>query len=72
MFSLEKRRIQGELTVAFQYSDGAYEKGEERVLFFVWLLVLPGPVMTKRGTMVLKLKGGRFRLLKGWQGADTG
>ena len=29
LFSLEKRRVQGELTVAFQYSKGAYKQEGE-------------------------------------------
>ena len=31
MFSLGKRRLQGDLTVAFQYLKGAYEQERERL-----------------------------------------
>ena len=34
MFSLEKRRLQGELTAAFQYLKGSYKKDGEQL--FTW------------------------------------
>ena len=54
VFSLEKRRLQGDFIVAFQYLKGAYRKVEE------------GPFIRecrdrKRGNG-FKLKEGRFRL----------
>jgi len=31
MFSLEKRRLQGNLTVAFEYLEGAYKKDGDKI-----------------------------------------
>ena len=54
MFSLEKRRLRGDLTAAFQYLKGAYRKAEERLFIRAcsdWM----------RGNG-FKLEEGRFRL----------
>ncbi|KAK4809225.1 hypothetical protein QYF61_012878 [Mycteria americana] len=50
LFSLERRRLEGDLTAAFQYVKGAYKKDDN---------FLPGPVVTGNS---FKLKEGRFRL----------
>ena len=44
-FSLEKRRVHGQLILAFQYIKGAYKRDRERLL--------PGPVAIGQGVMVL-------------------
>jgi len=53
-FSLEKRRLQGDLTAAFQYLISAYKKAEEGLL-------TRACGDRKRGN-VIKVKEGRFRL----------
>lgn len=45
MFGLEEGGLYGDLTVAFQYIKGAYEKMQRNLLL--------GPVMTGQGAMVL-------------------
>jgi len=54
MLSLEKRRFQGDLTVAFQYLKQAYKKAGVELLIMVC-----GDRTSSNG---LKLKEGRFRL----------
>jgi len=54
LFSLEKRRLQGHLTAAFQYLKGAYKKAGEGLFKRTWS-------DRTRGNG-LKLKEGRFRL----------
>jgi len=55
LFSLEKRRLQGDLPVAFQYLKGAYKQEEEDQLF----TRSDGDKTKENG---FKLKEGRFRL----------
>ena len=45
MFSLEKRRLQGDLIAAFQYLKGAYRK--------MGANFLAGPVAIRQGVVVL-------------------
>jgi len=54
LFSLEKRRLRGDLTAAFQYSEGAYKKDGDRRFSSACC----------NGARVngFKLKEGRFRL----------
>ena len=54
MFSLGKRRLQGDLTVAFQYLKGAYEQEGE------WLFMRMDSDRTRGNGIKLRL--GRFRL----------
>jgi len=54
LFSLEKRRLQGHLTTAFQYLKGAYKKGGDKIF-------RRSCCDRTRGNG-LKLKEGRFRL----------
>ena len=71
LFSLERKRLQGDLIVPFQYLKGVY-KHEGNQLF------IRADSDRTRGNG-LKLKEGRFRLdtggsflLREWRGAETG
>ena len=54
LFRLEKRRLQGDLTVAFQYLKGAYKQEME------WLFTRVDSDRTRGND--LKLREGKFRL----------
>jgi len=54
LFSLEKRRLWGDLTVAFRYIKGAYQKARQRRFTKAW--------SDKTRGNSLKLKNGRFRM----------
>ena len=54
MFSLEKRRLQVDLTVAFQYLKGAYKKDRDRLF--------SRACCNRTRAHGFKLKEGRFRL----------
>ena len=54
MFSLEKRRLQGDLVAAFQCLKGAYKKGGDRLF--------TRPCCDRTRGNSFKLKEGRFRL----------
>jgi len=54
LFSLEKRRLRGDLTAAFQYLRGAYKKAGEGLL--------TGSCSDRRNSNGFKLKESRFRL----------
>ena len=54
LFSLEKRRLRGDLRVAFQYLNGGYKKEGDRLLSRV--------CCDKTRGNCFKLKEGRFRL----------
>ena len=61
LFSLQKRRLQGDLIVAFQYLNGAYKQEGERLFTRVYsTLVLYKGTWTRGNGF--QLRQGRFRL----------
>jgi len=54
LFSLENRRLQGDLFVAFQYLKGGYKKDRERLFTRAW--------RDRASRTRFELKEGRFRL----------
>jgi len=54
LFSLEKRRLWGDLVAAFQYLKGDYKKDGDRLI--------AGPVVIGQGVISFKLKQHGFRL----------
>jgi len=57
LFGLEKRRLRGDLTVAFQYLKGAYRKDGENIF--------SRASCDRTGSNGFKLREGRFRQIYG-------